>query len=62
MDDPNDVVAANEKFANINEEDAVSALDGFVVEENNEEIYFVDQSLHCVWYISNDLFEMRMKK
>ena len=35
MDDPTDVIAAIEEFNNISKDDAVSALDGFVDEEND---------------------------
>ena len=36
MDDVTDVVAAIEGFANVNKEDAESAIDGFVDEENDD--------------------------
>ena len=36
MDDPTDVEAAIEEFAIINKENYVSALDGFVDEENDD--------------------------
>ena len=36
FDDPTDVVVAIEEFASINKDKAVSALDGFVDEENGE--------------------------
>ena len=35
MDDPTNVVAATEEFTNINNDDAVSALDGFVNEDSD---------------------------
>ena len=46
MDDPTDVVLAIEEFTKINIGDAVSALDGFVVKENEERGHFFDQSFH----------------
>ena len=33
MDDPTDVIKATQEFTNINKDDAVSALDGFVDEK-----------------------------
>ena len=36
MDDPTDVVVAIEEFANINNDNAVSALGDFVDEENKD--------------------------
>ena len=36
MDDPTDVIVAIKEFANINKDDAISALDGFVDEENED--------------------------
>ena len=36
MDDPNDVVVAIEKFTNIKKDNAVSVLDGFVDEQNED--------------------------
>ena len=48
MDDRTDVVAAIEEFANINKDDAVSALEGFVNEKNDGQDIFFDQSLHCM--------------
>ena len=50
MDDCTDVVAAIEEFANIDKDDAVSALEGFVNEKNDGQDIFFDQSLHCMWY------------
>ena len=36
MDVPSNIVAAIEEFANLNKDDAVSALHGFVDEENDD--------------------------
>ena len=36
MDDPTDVIVAIEEFTNIHKDNAVSALDGFVDEENKD--------------------------
>ena len=41
MDDRTDVVAAIEKFTNINKDDAVSVLDGFVEKENDDWDLFI---------------------
>ena len=62
MGDSTDVVMAVEEFNNINKDNAVSALDGFVYEENDDWDILFDQSLHCVWYFLKDLFQIRMKK
>ena len=61
MDDSTDVVGAIEEFTKLIKDDAVSALDGCVDKEKTE-IYFFDQSLHCVCYFLKDLFGIRMKK
>ena len=52
MDNPTDVVAAIEEFANINKDDAVSAWDGFVIEENDEwGIFFWSKSSFCLIFL-----------
>ena len=52
IDDDTDVVVAIEEFAKINKDDAVSALDGFVDEENEDwDLFFWSQSPLCVLFL-----------
>ena len=61
INDPTDIVVAIEEFANINKDDAVSALDGFVDKKWGLRYIFY-QSLHFMCYFLKDLSGMRMKK
>ena len=52
MDDPTEFVVAIEKFVNIKKDSAVSALDGFVDEENNGwDLFFWSNSPLCVLFL-----------
>ena len=54
MDDPTDVLQAIGAFANINKDDAVSALDVFVNEENeNWDLFLINISI--VFNISGNI-------
>ena len=52
MDNPTDVVAAIEELANINKDNAVSAIDGFVDKENDEwDLFFWSKSPLCMIFL-----------
>ena len=52
MDDPTDLVVTIEEFFNINQDDAVSALDGFVDEENEDwDLFFWSKSPLCKLFL-----------
>ena len=54
VDDPTDVVATIEKFANINKDNAVSALDGFVNEKSDDwDLFFWLKSSLCALFLKS---------
>ena len=55
MDNSNDVVAAIDEFTYIKKDDAVSALDDFFNEENDDwDILWSKSSFCVIWFIWND--------
>ena len=57
MNDPTDVVVAIIEFTNINKDDAVSALDSFVDEENEKwEVFFSSKSPLCVLFLERSVW------